>query len=116
MQTELWAIGLVMIAVVLSSIEAVFWKKGSNNIHRNIMSFIGNKYLYIAGSFAFVGSITFIISLRGGDLSVLYPISSVKYVLISILSMKIFNEKMNPKKWIGIALIILGVSLIGISI
>jgi uncharacterized membrane protein len=115
METELWAVALAFIAAVVSSVEAVFWKKGSGKIHRNIMSFIGNKYLFIAGFLALTGSATFITSLRGGDLSVLYPLSSVKYILIGLFSMWIFKEKMTTKKWIGVSLIIAGVSLIGMS-
>ena len=62
-----------------------------------------------------VGTILFIPALKGGDLSILYPFVALAYVWVSLLSVKFLGEKMNLVKWIGIALIIIGVSLIGIG-
>ena len=60
-----------------------------------------------------LATIVFIPALRGGELSVLYPFISLSYVWVSLLSIKILKEKMNSFKWMGVALIIIGVSFIG---
>jgi uncharacterized membrane protein len=57
----------------------------------------------------------FIPALKGGDLSVLYPFVALAYIWVSLLSVKFLGEKMNKFKWLGIALIIIGVSFIGIG-
>jgi len=60
-----------------------------------------------------LATLIYIPALRGGDLSVLYPIISLSFVAVSLLSVWLLKERMNLLKWIGIVLIIAGVSLIG---
>jgi uncharacterized membrane protein len=62
-----------------------------------------------------VSTAMFIPALKGGELSVLYPLVALTYVWVSLLSVKFLNEKMNKMKWIGILLILFGVTLIGIG-
>ena len=57
-----------------------------------------------------------ITALKGGDLSVLYPIISTSYIWISLFSPIFFStDSMNMIKWSGIGFIVIGVSLIGIG-
>ena len=62
-----------------------------------------------------ISTILFIPALKGGELSVLYPFVALAYIWVSLLSVKFLGEKMNKVKWLGIALIILGVSFIGLG-
>jgi drug/metabolite transporter (DMT)-like permease len=48
-------------------------------------------------------------------LSIAYPVQSIAYVLAVFGAYFIFNEPLSPTKIIGVILIILGVSLIGLS-
>jgi drug/metabolite transporter (DMT)-like permease len=48
-------------------------------------------------------------------LSIAYPVQSIAYVLAVFGAYFIFNEPLSPTKIIGAILIILGVSLIGLS-
>ena len=48
-------------------------------------------------------------------LSVAYPVQSIAYVLAVFGAYFVFHEPLSPTKIIGVILIILGVSLIGIS-
>ena len=54
-----------------------------------------------------------VLALRGGQLSVLYPIIALTYVWVTILSPMFFKDDINASKIIGLALIIAGVSFIG---
>jgi len=54
-----------------------------------------------------------IISFRGGEVSVLYPIIATSYVWVSFLSVKFLGELMNSFKWAGVISIIGGIALIG---
>ncbi|HZL56540.1 MAG TPA: hypothetical protein VFC21_05635 [Bryobacteraceae bacterium] len=54
-----------------------------------------------------------ILALRDGELSILWPIYALSYVWVALLSMRFFGDRMNVWKGAGIALIILGVSLLG---
>jgi uncharacterized membrane protein len=115
MATEYWAIGLALFGSFTSSIEALFYKKASFNITRNVWSFIKNKYLYFGVSLSLFSSLIFIIALSGGELSLLYPITALKYIFISFISIYMFKEKMTFIKWLGILSIIFGVFFIGLS-
>lgn len=111
--TSLFAIVLVLIATIIGAFGALFLKYGAEKLTRsNKWTFI-NKRL-IVGVFLYgVSSIFFLIALKNGELSVLYPLTSLSYVWISLLSIKMLGEKMNFLKWLGIAAILIGVSLIG---
>jgi len=113
MATELWAIGLVVLATLVSSLGPIFMKKGSKNFRLSFKALATN-YNLMMGVFLYGAStIIFIPALRGGELSVLYPFVSLSYIWVSLLSVRLLDEKMNKLKWLGILLIIIGVSFIG---
>lgn len=115
MTTQLWSILLVLFASLLASISPVLLKKASGKRLFNLKSLATNYFLFGAVILYGLGIIIFITALRGGELSVLYPISSLGYVWASLSSVKFLGEKMNRYKWIGLALIIIGASFVGIG-
>ena len=115
MTTELLAIGLVVLATLIGSFGPILLKKASAKKLSKISSLIRNYHLFGGISLYGVGTILFIPALKGGDLSVLYPFVALAYIWVSLLSIKFLGEKMNTMKWLGIALIIVGVSFIGIG-
>ena len=115
MQTQLWAIILTLISCVIGAFGPIYFKKASKDFSLNIIKIIKNKNL-ITGAFCYgMGSILFIPALKGGDLSVLYPLLAISYALVCLYSIKMLKEKMNLIKWLGIILIIVGVAFIGIG-
>jgi len=70
---------------------------------------------FVGAASTIANTVLFIPALRGGELSVLYPLVALVYVWVSLLSVRFLGEKMNPMKWLGIALILLGVTLIGLG-
>ena len=115
MATQLWAIGLVILATLVGAFGPIFLKKASSNKLSSIKSLLANYNLFIGVFLYGLSTILFIPALKGGDLSVLYPFVALVYIWVSLLSVKFLGEKMNKYKWIGIALIIVGVSFIGIG-
>jgi drug/metabolite transporter (DMT)-like permease len=115
MATQLWAVGLVLLATLTGAFGPILLKKGSKAFSFNPLKLIKNYYI-VGGTFLYLfGTITFILALRGGDLSILYPLVSVTYIWVAFLSIKFLKEKMNKYKWTGILLIILGVAFIGLG-
>ena len=115
MATSLFSVFLVLLGTLVGAFGPILLKKASSKKLSEFKALITN-YDLIGGVFLYVlGTILFILALRGGELSVLYPFVSVTYIWVCILSMKFLGEKMNLLKWGGIAMIILGVSFIGIG-
>ena len=115
MATQLWAIMLVLLATLIGAFGPILLKKASARKLSRISYLTKNNYLFGGVSLYAIGTMMFIPALKGGDLSILYPFVSVTYVWVSLLSVKFLGEKMNKYKWLGIALIISGVTFIGIG-
>ena len=113
MATKLWAALLVLFTTLLTSSAQILWKKGSATLTFSILGVLANNYIMGGLLIYIVGGILIIISFRGGEVSVLYPIIATSYIWVSFLSIKFLGEIMNNFKWIGIASIIAGIVLIG---
>lgn len=111
--TEAWAAGLVLFAAAVGAWGSLFFKKAADKLEFKPASLIKNKDL-ILGLFIYGSStILYVIGIKGGELSVLFPLVSTGYIWVAFLSVKYMGEKMNLVKWAGIAMILFGVSLIG---
>ena len=115
MPPKLWAMGIVFASTLLTSTAQLFWKFGANNLEFNILSVITNIELIIGVILYAIAGILLILSFRGGEVSVLYPISATSYIWVSFLSIYFLGEIMNLYKWAGIAAIVIGIVLIGLG-
>jgi len=113
--TPLWSVGLAMLGIVVGASGPIFMKKASSEIHRDLKTIFKSKNLFYGILVYGLATLIFIPALKGGDLSVLYPLVATSYIWVSLLSVKYLGEKMNVYKWIGIAAIIVGVASIGIG-
>ncbi len=89
----------------------LFLKLGSKDLSFSF-EIIKNYHLLLGILFYVIAAILLIISLKFGELSVLYPILSLSFVWTTILSFTILNESINLFKIIAILFIVFGVSLI----
>jgi len=115
MNTQPWAVVLTLIAQLIGSLTPVFMKKAASSIKWSSPSSLFNHDLIISVTAQFLSMVLFVIALKGGELSFIYPLVSTVYIWSSLLSIKLLGERMNTKKWSGIALIIVGVVSIGIG-
>ena len=110
--TQLWAIGLVIAAAVLGALGQLNFKLGSDNLSLKISDLLRNRYLFIGVILYGISTVMFIVALKGGELSVLYPLVATSYIWTTLLAKKVLNEKINVYKWAGVAMIMLGVVFI----
>src|SRR3990167_2610969 len=115
MATQIWAVSLVVFATLVGAFGPILLKKASAKSLSNLSSLATNYHLFGGVALYAIGTMLFIPALKGGDLSVLYPFVSLVYVWVSLLSVRFLGEDMNKLKWIGIILIIAGVSFIGLG-
>jgi len=116
MKTKLWAIGLIVFTTLLTSSAQILYKKGVGTLDfGNLLSILSNYYI-LGGLFLYViGAALMIISFRGGEVSVLYPIIATSYIWVSFLSVYFLNEIMNIQKWLGVIIIFVGVTFVGVG-
>lgn len=113
MKTKLWAVLTVIFTTFLTSAGQIFYKKAADNLVLTPMGLLTN-YFLIAGLMVYaIGGMLIIISLRGGEVSVLYPIIATSYIWVSFLSVYFLGETMNFWKWLGVSTIFFGIVLIG---
>ena len=113
MKTKLWAMSLMVFTTLLISVAQIFYKKGAGILVLNLIALITNYYLIIGMVLYAIGGVLMIISFRGGEVSVLYPIIATSYIWVSFLSIFFLNETMNLFKWVGVFIIFSGIVLIG---
>lgn len=108
------AILLVLLCTVMVSIAQICLKLGSAAFAFSFDLIYNIPFLIGAGLYA-LGSIVFFYAFRLGELSVVYPIMALGYVIVSILSVFFLNEILTVQSWIGIIVITFGVIIIGRS-
>jgi multidrug transporter EmrE-like cation transporter len=106
------AIILVVICTIFTSLGQILMKIGSANTN-SIIQIITNIPL-ILGFIAYgIGALLLIISLKYGELSLVYPFIALSFIWVSIASIYLFNEHVSLINWGGLTAIIIGVSFIG---
>ena len=115
MATQIWAIGMVILATLIGAFGPILLKRASAQKLSSLSSLMKNYNLFGGVALYGISTILFIPALKGGELSVLYPFVALVYVWVSLLSVKFLGEKMNKFKWLGIFLVLVGVTFIGIG-
>lgn len=113
MKTHLWAILLVAFTTLLTAAGQLFYKLAAKSLVFTPIGIVTNYYLWIGGIIYLVGAGLFIIALRGGDLSVLYPVVALSFIWVIIISGLVLGEEISKIKILGIVFIIGGIWLIG---
>ncbi len=105
---------LVFAASLVGSFGAVYLKKGAARLDGSILSFVNSPLIF--GVALFLGSSVFYaLGIRGGQLSVLYPMVSLGYLWTLLWSKLFFNEPLTASKFLGLGLILLGVCFVGMG-
>jgi drug/metabolite transporter (DMT)-like permease len=105
---------LVFAASVIGSFGAVFLKMGAARLDGSVLSFVNTRLLL--GVTLFLGSSVFYaFGIKGGELSVLYPMVSLGYIWTLLWSKLFFNEPFTRNKFLGLGLILLGVFFVGLG-
>jgi drug/metabolite transporter (DMT)-like permease len=78
------------------------------------MSFVNSRL--VLGVALYLGStVIYLSALKGGELSVLYPMVSLGYIWTLLWSKLFFNEAITRYKFAGLGLIVVGVVLVGLG-
>lgn len=110
-------ISFMLISTCVGSIGSIFLKRGAEHFHirfnvKGIIDIFKNWYIILGLLLYALSTVTFIYLLRSEELSMLYPLTSMGYIFITIFSAIFLKERINAYKIFGIALIVFGVVLV----
>ncbi len=106
---------LVLLASFLGSFGAVFLKAGAERLHRDWKTLVLNYRLAIGVGMFLLSSYFFVLGVRHGELTVLYPMVSLGYIWTLFWSRIFFGEPFTRNKFVGLALIVVGVVFLGLG-
>ncbi|MBS3165167.1 hypothetical protein J4439_07095 [Candidatus Woesearchaeota archaeon] len=110
MATSTRGYALVLLSTLTTSTGNALLKHGSSSL-----SVAHPLNAALAAGIALYGlsAVLFVLALRHGDLSTIYPIYALDFIWVSLIAMRVFGEPMPPLKWAGILCILGGIAAIG---
>jgi multidrug transporter EmrE-like cation transporter len=110
---------LVVCCTIIGAAAQILIKKGAGALGANptfvqtAMAMLFTPALFTGYAMYGVSTVLLVLALRHGQLSLLYPVFAMTYVWVTILSVLVFHESMNPYKLAGIAVIVGGIAVLG---
>jgi multidrug transporter EmrE-like cation transporter len=106
--------GLVFCCTVIGAAAQILLKTGANQlVHPSLFGMLGNPALLAGLSLYGVSTLLLVLALKDGELSLLYPIIALTYVWVTGLSLVFFHDRVSPVKLAGVAIIVIGVGVLG---
>jgi len=115
MKARHWAILIVIFSTFITASAQFFLKTSSETTSFNLSELISNYPLILGCILYGVGAILLIISLKHGELSVVYPFYSLSYIWVTYISLRFLGETVNAINWVGALFIVSGVIFIGVG-
>ena len=112
---------LVSVCVIIGVVAQLSMKKGMSIIGSvglkdifspKVFSIVFQNYVFIGVVLYFLAALIWLVILSQAELSFVYPLISVGYVITAILSWYLFKENLSLFRFLGILLICGGVYLI----
>lgn len=121
MKEKNWGLVLIFLSVLLVDIGQLFLKYGMNQVggvdFQN--GYVAGFFLTFLNPFVFIGaalfvssSVSWLLALSKAPLSYAYPLLSIGYVVVSLLSWWIFNDSLSAVRLLGLSTIVGGVFLL----
>jgi len=99
----------------LSAIAQFLIKKAADSFSADIIASLLSINLIVGFSLTAIAGVLYIIALKNGELSIIYPIISLSFVWVAILSHFYLGELLKIWQYIGIFAIIIGIFFLGVG-
>lgn len=107
---------LITVNIILLVVGQMLWKQGMLKFTytgiTNLLKFAFTPYILIGLIMYGIATIIWLYLLKTAEFSLIYPLQSLAYIVGVIIACIIFNESVSTIRWIGIAIIFLGVFLV----
>jgi multidrug transporter EmrE-like cation transporter len=113
--TPFSSIAWVLGASFFGSFGALFLKIGAGKLGRSLASVVTNWRLLLGVAFYLFSSVLFVLGVRKGELSVLYPMVSLGSVWTLFWSRLVLGEPFTRAKFVALGMILSGIALLGVG-
>lgn len=105
---------MVFCCTLIGATAQLLLKTGANQLAQpNLLAMATNLTLLGGLSLYGISTVLLVLALRDGELSLLWPVIALTYVWVTLLSLVVFHERVNPIKLAGVAIIVVGVAVLG---
>jgi multidrug transporter EmrE-like cation transporter len=105
----------VLAAGFVGSFGAVFLKLGATRLRMDLASLVTNWRLAMGVAFYLLSSVFFVMGVRKGELSVLFPMVSLASVWTLMWSWLFLGERLTRAKLAALAMILTGITMLGLG-
>jgi uncharacterized membrane protein len=117
---------IVILSCICTATGHLLFKKSTNSIEFHSLSTFDGKIKFLKNIISrptiwmgmlsiTIGLVIWIFALASGDLSIVYPMSSMEYVIILFSAHFFIGEKVDKMKALGTFLVVLGIAFLTMS-
>lgn len=106
---------MILTSSFIGSFGAVFLKYGAEAMQGGVKGLLTNYKLAFGIALYLLSAVFFVMGVAQGELTILYPMVSLGYIWTLLWARIFFKEPFTKGKFIGLALIILGVACINMG-
>ncbi|MBR9728826.1 EamA family transporter [Shewanella intestini] len=107
---------LFCLSVIASSLSQYWQKRASAFLEAqptlSLSQKLFNKPIILSILFLGLGALTWLAVLTDWEVSTAYPLLSINFIVMLVMSKYCFNEVIALKQWLGVAFIMVGVALL----
>ena len=115
MPTEPWAVASAVVASLLAALATFEVKRGAPETRLALAEFQLSPHVLAAVGLYLFSTVFFILALRGAQLSVLLPVTTLEYVWVLLLARHLLGERIGGEKAVGVGCIVVGLILVGLG-
>ena len=97
---------LVILCGLIEGVAQVFFKKSALVLDGKRLWIGAGVVLFIVQALIYTGALQFV------EVSTAFPIGNIAFVIVAILSQRFLKEPVTGTRWIGVGLIVVGVTLL----
>lgn len=106
---------LIVSSIFLGALAQVLMKIGTSKIQLNLFNIFTNSYIIAGLSFYAISAVLWIFAISKVQLSIAYPMVSLGYIIVFVLSYFILGETISLLRVFGLFTIITGVLIVAKS-
>ena len=115
MATAAWAVAAAVVASGLAAVAMLFLKWGAGETRLSLGEFRLSAWVLASIVLYLLSSVFFLLALLGAQLSLVLPITALENIWVVLLARRFLRERLGGVKLAGIAVIVLGVALVGLG-